>query len=233
MRVGPGVWRLHTRVSNVWVVRLGDGFGVIDAGHAFEGRAVRRQLRSLKGIKALFLTHAHPDHVGCATWLQARGVRVVCLEAEAAVLAREEEPGRLPFWRLGPVDGLVFGVAYLLSPRPLVLADVRLGDGDSHLGMRAIHLPGHTKGSTAWFHEASGALFCGDALLAARPPWTLRQGLHLPAPAYCEDHPRALCSLDRFRALRFDMLCSGHGDPVAERASEKVCAFLELSVPVR
>jgi glyoxylase-like metal-dependent hydrolase (beta-lactamase superfamily II) len=234
--VAPGLWRLRSRIANVWLLQLSPpdspkgGLALIDGGHPFERPNLVRQLERdglLPCVRALFFTHAHPDHVGCARWLQTNyGIPLVSLNVEAPWLAGAVPPTPFHFRRLGLLSGLVFGAAYRLCPMQRVFVDVCLGDGESHLGMRAIALPGHTPGSTAWLHEASGTLFCGDALLAARPPWTFEQGLHLPEPAYCTNPTQAVASLQRLSRLSFDVLCSGHGDPIGKGADRLVREFL-------
>lgn len=234
--VAPGLWRLRSRIANVWLLQLSPtdspkgGLALVDGGHPIERRNLIQQLERdslLPCVRALFLTHAHPDHAGCAHWLQANyGVPLVTLDVEAPWFAGAAPPATLHFRRLGLLSGFVFGMAYRLFPMQPVFPDVCLRDGEAHLGMRAIALPGHTPGSTAWLHEASGTLFCGDALLAARPPWTFEQGLHLPEPAYCAAPAQAVASLRRLSCLRFDVLCSGHGDPIGKGADGVVREFL-------
>lgn len=234
--VAPGLWRLRSRIANVWLLQLSPpdspkgGLALIDAGHPIERRNLIRQLERdglLSCVRGLFLTHAHPDHTGCAHWLQTNyEIPVVSLDLESPWLAGTTPAPTLPFRRLGLLSGFVFGLAYRLFPVQPVFVDVCLRDGETHLGMRAIALPGHTPGSTAWLHEASGTLFCGDALLAARPPWTFEQGLHLPEPAYCTNPAQAVESLRRLRSLSFDVLCSGHGDPIEGGADRVVREFL-------
>ena len=85
----------------------------------------------------ILVTHHHADHVGGVARLKA--------ETGARVLgpAGEKIPGR----------------------------DVALEDGDAvevlGLGFEIIHVPGHTLGHIAYFHEArKPLLFCGDTLFA-------------------------------------------------------------------
>ncbi|MEJ2401894.1 MAG: MBL fold metallo-hydrolase, partial [Xanthomonadales bacterium] len=59
---------------NVWLLRDGDGWTLIDTGlftnvtrEAWRD-VIERQLDGLP-LKRIVVTHLHPDHVGCAGWL--------------------------------------------------------------------------------------------------------------------------------------------------------------------
>ena len=116
----------------------GPDCAVVDPG---EARPVLEALRAVSGrLVALLLTHHHADHAG--------GVR----ELLAA---------------LGPVP--VFGSARDRERLPAL--DHPLEDGDpleiaGETG-RALWLPGHTRGSLAYYFPESGHLFCGDVLFGA------------------------------------------------------------------
>lgn len=59
---------------NLWVLRDGDGWTVVDTGFACDQTraAWRGVLDGLDGpVRRLVVTHFHPDHLGLATWLQA------------------------------------------------------------------------------------------------------------------------------------------------------------------
>jgi glyoxylase-like metal-dependent hydrolase (beta-lactamase superfamily II) len=59
---------------NLWLLRDGDGWTLIDTGFADDGvRALWSAiLARLDGpLRRLIATHFHPDHLGLATWLQA------------------------------------------------------------------------------------------------------------------------------------------------------------------
>jgi len=101
--------------------------------------------------------------------------------------------------------------------------DATLEDGD-HLdvlrGATVVHVPGHTPGSIALHLPAERVLLCGD---------TIRndgQRLTPPPEVYTSDMKGAIASIRRMAELEFDVLCVGHGAPVAGGAGEQVRALV-------
>jgi len=62
---------------NVWLLRDGDGWAVVDTGIHTEvtrntwEKIISGQLHNMP-VTRVFVTHMHPDHVGCAGWLCER-----------------------------------------------------------------------------------------------------------------------------------------------------------------
>jgi len=87
--------------------------------------------------------------------------------------------------------------------------------------------PGHTDGTAMLYHEATGTLFSGDALLTGYPPFYRREILHLAVPAFSQDAERchevtrhALRTLHELPPVRY--LCPGHGYMVTEGVLAKL-----------
>lgn len=102
--------------------------------------------------KAIFLTHAHFDHVmGIDGWVKEFGVPVYLHEDEKKILADPELN----------LSG-VFGTSYSYS-------DVKcLQDGQkmniAGFTFKVIHTPGHTSGGCCYYCEEEGVLISGDTL---------------------------------------------------------------------
>jgi glyoxylase-like metal-dependent hydrolase (beta-lactamase superfamily II)/8-oxo-dGTP pyrophosphatase MutT (NUDIX family) len=127
--------------TNCWIPELGGGaLALVDPGSPWpeEQESLERVLDDLRqdGLapREIWLTHAHPDHVGGVAALRAR--RDLVLRAHPDAVARL--PGDL-----GAVEPLSEGE--------------RLPGG-----WRALHTPGHALGHVAFLHERSGALLAGD-----------------------------------------------------------------------
>ena len=104
---------------------------------------------SLKGI---LLTHGHFDHIGAANEVREHyGIKIYASCDEEKLLA-------------SPARNL--SNAYGMSLR--VTADVLHNDGDilelAGLKIKAIHTPGHTKGSCCYYLKDEGVLFSGDTV---------------------------------------------------------------------
>jgi hydroxyacylglutathione hydrolase len=104
-------------------------------------------------LEAIWLTHAHVDHVG--------GIAAVKRAYDVPVYLN---PLDEPLYRSAVQHGLVFGLRIEEPPVP----DRPLQDGDTlHLGslaFRVMHVPGHAPGHVVLYGH--GVAFVGDCLFA-------------------------------------------------------------------
>src|ERR1700736_4855519 len=118
MEVSPGIFRLELPMPfelkhvNVYLLRDGDGFTLIDTGlQTDESRqALQAKLDVLRvpvdRIRRILITHIHPDHFGLAAELRERsGAELVIHRLEVALM----EP------RYARAEDLVHDVAKWLS----------------------------------------------------------------------------------------------------------------------
>ena len=228
------VHRLGDDFVAFYLVDHPDGLVLVDAGLPGHLRQLRDHLshsgRSLQDIRAVLLTHGHPDHTGLAAALSDAGADVWIHQRDAAILAdgprsamRHAKPERsmLPYLLRRPAAiGAPLHLArkggFTASPVPSVRTfsvDHRLNDipGRPH----AIGLPGHTPGSTAYHFADLDVLFTGDALVT-HDGLTGRTGPTLVCRGFTHDSAAALASLDRLARVPASLLLPGHGEPFTD-----------------
>jgi glyoxylase-like metal-dependent hydrolase (beta-lactamase superfamily II) len=104
---------------NSYLVDTGDGIAVVDTGLLrSDALALRARLDALRApLRAVFLTHPHPDHVnGTAELLRGRDVPVHATPAVAAAIAASVEPKRAQW---GPVYGDEWPTAVVTPTDPV------------------------------------------------------------------------------------------------------------------
>ncbi len=118
--------------------------------------------------------------------------------------------------RPGGATGVLFGlISPFFNSKP-VQVDIRLAQGDPVGGFSVVHTPGHTPGSIALHDPKSGVLFVGDT---AR---YIKGKLVGPPPNFTPDMKAAKASLARLSGLDFEVLLSGHGDPLRSKDAPKM-----------
>jgi len=215
------------RISHVWLLSDAEGRRfLVDSGHRAERFALARGLARLHvrgpgDLEAVLLTHRHSDHAGNAAWLHERfRCPVLCHQADAPFLEGHTPPPPLAH-RGAP---LVHDLLCRLEDRlpALSAVDRTFAEGPLDWGFRAIHVGGHTEGSSLLLHEPTETLFTGDALLAGPPVQRTFVRLRLSRPEYSLDvtacRKATLAYLSS--APTPTTLCCGHGPIVARRVSE-------------
>jgi glyoxylase-like metal-dependent hydrolase (beta-lactamase superfamily II) len=180
-QIAQDVWALvlgrRPLDTNVYLVRSGTSWVLVDTGWPRNGHAIRRGTESLFGQgampAAILLTHLHLDHSG--------SVRELVREWDAPVFVHPRElplaGGYVPEYA-NPLDKRVpLRLVKLLPPR--TRARVLSGDGLTDV-VRALDpgapppglpdwacvpAPGHTPGSVAFHRPGDRLLITGDALL--------------------------------------------------------------------
>ena len=209
IEAAPGVIGVDTGKSLAWILRTRRGAVLIDTGMDRDAKAVLAELGqegvSPAQVQAILLTHAHPDHWGGVAAFPS--AKVYAGAGDAAVLQGKAK-------LKGPISGVLGGM--MPAPLPSVEAvedgQVLQLDGEE---LRAIALPGHTPGSTAYLWK--DLLFSGDALLGkgaaevTRAPWL-----------FCEDADQARRSLEKLRDVPFTRMADGHIGATADARSKLV-----------
>ncbi|HEV2638551.1 MAG TPA: MBL fold metallo-hydrolase [Actinocrinis sp.] len=230
----PGVHRLGDGMVNFYLVEEPDGLVLIDAGLPKHWDALAARLAELGAapgdVRALLLTHAHPDHLGLAARLHDEaGTAVWVHEADAATLAAKN-----PALAAAKPERALAGY---LARRPAALAlPVHLARrGGFRLSPVAnphtfaerqeltavpgrpevLPLPGHTPGSVAYVFADRGVAFTGDALVTF-DGLTGKHGPRLVCRGFTHDSAAAYAALDVLERLDVPLALPGHGDPMAD-----------------
>lgn len=247
--IAEGVYRLSVRGSNVYFVRSGSSWVLIDAAWANTGRVIVEAAGSLFGANtrpaAILLTHAHPDHSGSTLELARKWDIPVYVHprelpvAPEELLAAEEYPA-------GPLDRWV--VLPLMRILPARAREAARAQGIRFLAVartfepgaavpglpewECIPTPGHSPGHVAFFRRRDRVLISGDALLTVNlnSLWDLlRNKRRVSGPPYISswNWQAAKESVAALAELEPHVLAPGHGAPIADDVARAVRAFAE------
>ena len=230
--------------ANVYLVRSGPGWVLIDTAWPGRGRLIRAAAESLFGAgtrpEAILLTHIHPDHAGSARELARLWDLPVHVHPAELPLAS----GRyLPQYG-NPLDRWLIAPLLALAPRRAVAASVARSslEGtavpfDPAAGVpglpdwQAVPTPGHTPGHVAFFRSKDRVLVTGDAVLTVNLnslPGLLTGKHRVAGPPYIStwNWPAAKESVAALAELKPDVLACGHGRPMTgARAAAGLASF--------
>jgi len=88
-------------------------------------------------------------------------------------------------------------------------------------GFFSIPLPGGGEGETAFFHNSTGSLVLGDALIHLAP-----HGLMILPDKYCTDPALLRKSLGQLLKLPIRRIFFAHGDPILQNGLERIKKLL-------
>jgi len=156
---GGSIINVVDGIAQVFIIDGGKGeIGLIDAGNSPDGKPIIDALDS-KGfkpsdVKAIFLTHGHPDHIAAAK-----------LFPQARIYSLKEEVEIAEGIKNNPSP-----IGRIFSPKPTGIKVTNiLKDGDKvnfgSLTVEVFSIPGHTEGGAAYL--INGVLFLGDAALSS------------------------------------------------------------------
>ena len=178
IEVGKGIMR-----SNVYFVRSGSSWVLIDTGSPKCDREIREAAESLFGANTrpteILLTHDHPDHAGSTPELSRRWGCLVYVHPDELALVTADFSTFFSVVKgyAGPLDTWVILPLMRLMPRrheamlsASSFKDVaRTFDPDTGVpglpDWECIHTPGQTPGHVSFFRPSDRVLITGDAVV--------------------------------------------------------------------
>jgi glyoxylase-like metal-dependent hydrolase (beta-lactamase superfamily II) len=208
--------------TNIYFVRSGSAWVLIDAGWARDAERVERAAGSLFGAGsravAILLTHDHPDDEGsalrlahtwqCAVYLHPKELPVAVHDFDAMVATAMP----LDRWIVLPLmRAMGRRRREAVFARASLGAVARLFDPDAGVpglpGWRCIATPGHTPGHVSFFRPHDRVLITGDAVVTLR-----MDSLTAPGPGAAgkkrrlAEAPRSRMHARRLACMSDDML---------------------------
>ena len=179
LEVGTGIMR-----SNVYFVRSGSSWVLIDTGSAKCDQEIQKAAESLFGAntrpEAILLTHDHPDHSGsapelirrwgCVVYTHPGDLPLVTMDASTYLSTVKKYANPLDTWLMLPLLHLLPKRARdSMLPEPSFKEAVRTFDPGTGVpclpDWEYLHTPGHTPGHVSFFRPSDRVLITGDAIL--------------------------------------------------------------------
>lgn len=148
--VGP-IYFVGTKGLSAWLIKTSDGDILLNTAMPGSGPMIEASIRKLgfkpETLKLILTCHAHIDHVGGHAYLKKlAGAQVVMLDKEVDLF---RSGGKADF-NYGKIPAFAF---------ESVKVDRIIHDGDTvtlgDVSLKALHTPGHTRGSTTWVTDVS------------------------------------------------------------------------------
>jgi len=230
VELAPGIEAVGDR-SRGWVraflVADGKNLTLIDSladAHPFAIlAAVRRMGRSVTDLKRIWVTHAHFSHLcGLAAMRELSGAKVCSHPFEADIVSGDRKAQRVSIVPKRPLRAYFpfqIGLALGLGDHPPCPVDDALADEQEEGGLTVLHTPGHTPGHLGFWSEKHKVRLSGDAIVT----WP---ELAAGWDSFTLNERQRHDSLRRMAALAPEKIGVGHGNPIAERAAERVNALL-------
>ncbi len=208
-QLAAGVWRLAEAPRPLINVYLA-GDVLIDAGRRWDLGRIRDQL-SARQVSLVALTHAHPDHQGCAKALcEERAIPLACHRDDVDAME-----GRRPVAATDNPLAELFAKLWHGPPHPVQRV---LEEGDEVGEFRVVHAPGHSRGEVIFWRESDRLAICGDVLRNISFI-TLRTGLREPPADLTPDPAENRRSIRKLAALDPKIILPGHGPAIFDKTS--------------
>jgi hydroxyacylglutathione hydrolase len=215
------------RLTNVYLLADEGRVTLFESGSVTMADEIAKATGERGGIRRIVLSHAHADHRGGASKLNAP---VVChpderadVEGDAGEHYYDWSRVRNPLVRaIGP------GTARRMDGGPLKV-DATVSEGEQVVGFRVLHLPGHAPGQIGLWRESDRLAIVSDAVFMFDPfTMTGRPGAARMPPAPVRPDPEAARrSIRRIAELDPSEVWLGHYGPIRgdvrgqlERAAE-------------
>ena len=198
-QVRPGLWSIpvplplvNLRYVLVYAFELPDGIGLVDAGWDGDDAwaalvaGLRTAGASVDDVRAVLVTHVHPDHHGLAgrlrdtagAWVGMHADEAATLPARLGDLETILEGARAELRHLGApedeVDRTSVTAGQLRYLMRLAEPDRTVEHGErvpfKGWDLRAVHTPGHTPGHLCFHEREHRLLFSGDHVLPRISP---------------------------------------------------------------
>ena len=220
-RVGDGVEVLRLRppgrvqrLTNIYLLEDDGGVTLFESGSVGMAGAIGRAAAERGGIKRIVLSHAHADHRGGASRLDAP---VLCHPEERADVEGDGGWHYFDMSKVGNplVRALTPGALRRMDGGPLKVSDT-VSEGDVVAGFQVLHLPGHAPGLIGLWREADRLAIVSDAVFTFNPfTLTGRPGPPRLPPAAARPYPDATReSVRRIAALDPAAVWLGHYGPI-------------------
>ena len=225
-----------------YLLRGREGWDLIDTGltYAAAQEAWKAAFANLsldpRDVRAIYLTHFHPDHVGLAGWMQQWTGAPVWISREdmqmvhrvwgqdsqqskhmGEMFRKNGMPVALTEQIVANMDILTKSVQPLAEMSPFNDEDVVLGDEQ----WKAIPTPGHSDGHLCFYQPQKRLLISADHIMEKiTPNISLWPGCR---PNPLQDY---LESLEKMRELDVDLALPGHGG-VITRFSDRIGEIIQ------
>jgi hydroxyacylglutathione hydrolase len=204
--------KLPRRTMNVYLIKEHDGVTMFDAGIVTMAAALRPITERMGGLKRIVLGHAHGDHRGAASRLQAP---VYC---HADAKDEAQTPGMPPYQHTEQIEKLMPRLAFpRLSEKwdgGPVKIDGTVKEGDEIAGFEARLFDGHAPGQIGLWRESDRLCLCSDTIYTLDPLTGEFGDARTPLEFANMDTQQAKASIRKLAKLEPNEVWAGHADPV-------------------